>query len=167
MAKERGPFPVYDFELEKNSKFLCRLMAEMPESVVNEWKQYGRRNIALTTTAPAGCLEKDTVLKTDHGDMTIEMFFNKNGINIQQLSSSQNVWFNATTKMKVMDINGDYQEVSKLYWNGLVDSKEFTFSSEEKIKTSLTHKFLVKVSDTHAQWITASELKVGDKILSK
>jgi len=53
LAKERGTFPVYDYDLEKNHVFINRIMALDPE-LKSDWEKYGRRNIALTTTAPAG-----------------------------------------------------------------------------------------------------------------
>jgi len=165
MAKERGTFPAYEYELEKDHPFINKVM-NLDDKLKNDWKLYGRRNIALTTTAPAGCVEKNTLLKTDHGDLTIQMLFEKNGINISDLKDMNNIWFDAISNIKIMDINGEYQKISKLYWNGKVSSKEFTFSNKEKIKTSLTHKFLVKISSTTAKWVSASELKIGDKILS-
>lgn len=62
MAKDRGSFPVYDWNLENNSVFLQRLM-EADKELFSDWKKHGRRNIALTTTAPAGsvsCLTQTT-----------------------------------------------------------------------------------------------------------
>jgi ribonucleoside-diphosphate reductase alpha chain len=62
MAKDRGPFPVYDWQLENESSFLKRIM-EADKSLFVDWVKYGRRNIALTTTAPAGsvsCLTQTT-----------------------------------------------------------------------------------------------------------
>jgi len=53
LAKERGSFPVHDHEREKGHPFLERIWTESPE-VYELSKNYGRRNIALTTTAPAG-----------------------------------------------------------------------------------------------------------------
>lgn len=53
MAKERSPFPIYSHELEKNHPFIKRIMSLDPELKQN-WEKYGRRNIANTTTAPAG-----------------------------------------------------------------------------------------------------------------
>lgn len=53
MAKERGSFPVYDYELEQNHPFINRIMDQDPE-LRKEWEKWGRRNIANTTTAPAG-----------------------------------------------------------------------------------------------------------------
>ena len=53
MAKDRGSFPVHDHEREKGHPYLERLWSASPE-VYDLSKEYGRRNIALTTTAPAG-----------------------------------------------------------------------------------------------------------------
>jgi ribonucleoside-diphosphate reductase alpha chain len=53
LAKERGAFPAYDYELEKDHPFINRIMNEDAEMKA-DWAKYGRRNIANTTTAPAG-----------------------------------------------------------------------------------------------------------------
>jgi ribonucleoside-diphosphate reductase alpha chain len=53
MAKERGAFPIYDYEREKNNPFIRRLFDADPW-LETEMKQYGRRNIALLTIAPTG-----------------------------------------------------------------------------------------------------------------
>lgn len=59
MAKELGPFPIFDPELEKNNPFLLRLKDDAPD-VYAEMQKYGRRNIALLTTAPAGTVSVET-----------------------------------------------------------------------------------------------------------
>ncbi len=53
MAKERGPFEVFDFNKEKDNPFLLRLGKEDPQ-LIDEMKQHGRRNISLLTIAPTG-----------------------------------------------------------------------------------------------------------------
>lgn len=53
MAKERGAFPIHDYELEKNHVFLRRLFDADPE-LEEMVRNFGRRNIACNTTAPAG-----------------------------------------------------------------------------------------------------------------
>lgn len=53
MAASRGTFGVYDYELEKDHPFILRIMNLDPK-LTTDWKKYGRRNIANTTTAPAG-----------------------------------------------------------------------------------------------------------------
>jgi ribonucleoside-diphosphate reductase alpha chain len=53
LAQERGSFPAYDYELEKNNEFIQQIM-DTVSGLENLRKKYGRRNVALTTTAPAG-----------------------------------------------------------------------------------------------------------------
>tara|TARA_Y100001970_G_scaffold292411_1_gene433608 strand:- start:3581 stop:6100 length:2520 start_codon:yes stop_codon:yes gene_type:complete len=53
MAKERGAFEVFNADLEEGHPFLERIWEEDPE-LKSMNKEFGRRNIALTTTAPAG-----------------------------------------------------------------------------------------------------------------
>lgn len=53
MAKERGAFPVYEYERELNNPFIQRLKDADPE-LDEMLKKYGRRNIALLTIAPTG-----------------------------------------------------------------------------------------------------------------
>ncbi len=53
LAKERGPFSIYDTEREKNNPFIERLK-NADSSLYEEMAKHGRRNIALLTIAPTG-----------------------------------------------------------------------------------------------------------------
>jgi ribonucleoside-diphosphate reductase alpha chain len=53
MAQERGPFPIYDTEREKNNPFILRLKDAAPD-VYADMAKYGRRNVAMLTIAPTG-----------------------------------------------------------------------------------------------------------------
>jgi len=53
MARERGPFPIYDTDREKNNPFIERLKEAAPD-VYADMALYGRRNIAMLTIAPTG-----------------------------------------------------------------------------------------------------------------
>lgn len=53
MAKELGSFPIWDYTLEKNNPFLLRIKESCPD-LYADMKIFGRRNIALLTTAPTG-----------------------------------------------------------------------------------------------------------------
>jgi ribonucleoside-diphosphate reductase alpha chain len=53
LAKERGPFKIYDAEREKNNPFILR-MKEADPVMYNNMVKFGRRNIALLTIAPTG-----------------------------------------------------------------------------------------------------------------
>jgi ribonucleoside-diphosphate reductase alpha chain len=53
MSKERGSFPVYDYNKEINNPFILRLKG-IDKELDLMLKEYGRRNIALLTIAPTG-----------------------------------------------------------------------------------------------------------------
>jgi len=64
MARERGAFPVHDHDKEVNHPFLRRIWEVAPD--IEEMSEaHGRRNIALTTTAPAGSVS--TLTQTTSG----------------------------------------------------------------------------------------------------
>ncbi len=52
-AKERGAFPIFDIEREKNNPFILRLK-KADKKLYYEMLEHGRRNIALLTIAPTG-----------------------------------------------------------------------------------------------------------------
>ena len=63
LAKERGAFPVFNHGKEKGHPFLERIFSELTPEAIEDYRTYGRRNIANTTTAPAGsvsCLTQTT-----------------------------------------------------------------------------------------------------------
>ncbi len=60
MAEKRGPFEVFNYEKEKNHPFLLKVISELGPEYLEKWKKYGRRNIALTTTAPTGSVSMMT-----------------------------------------------------------------------------------------------------------
>jgi len=64
MAKERGPFEIHDHNREIDHPFLNRIWEEAPD-IYGMNKETGRRNIALTTTAPAGSVS--TLTQTTSG----------------------------------------------------------------------------------------------------
>ena len=53
LANERGAFPIFDIEKEKNNPFINRLFFIDPE-LKEEMIKYGRRNISMLTIAPTG-----------------------------------------------------------------------------------------------------------------
>jgi len=53
LAKNRGAFPIFNYEREANNPFVSRIREAAPD-VIEDMKKYGRRNIALLTIAPTG-----------------------------------------------------------------------------------------------------------------
>ena len=60
MAKERGAFPIFNYELEKGHAYLQSIFRDCSPETRKQWKTTGRRNIANTTTAPAGSVSSQT-----------------------------------------------------------------------------------------------------------
>ena len=81
LAQERGSFPCFDFNKEKDHPFLSQVMDLDPE-LRRDWEVYGRRNIANTTTAPAGSVSLLT--QTTSG---IEPVFRTSYIRRRKISS--------------------------------------------------------------------------------
>lgn len=53
MAKERGAFPAFSLEAERDHHFIQQIL-DQNQTLKEEYYLHGRRNIANTTTAPAG-----------------------------------------------------------------------------------------------------------------
>lgn len=53
LAAERGPFPLYNTDREKENPFISRLRDADP-TLYEDMQKYGRRNIAALTVAPTG-----------------------------------------------------------------------------------------------------------------
>lgn len=55
LAQERGSFPIWDYDKEKGNLFLQRIVNSIDdESIIENYKKFGRRNISILTIAPTG-----------------------------------------------------------------------------------------------------------------
>jgi len=110
MAKERGAFPMYDYALEASVEcpYLARLWAEDPSLRAKE-EAHGRRNIALTTTAPAGSVSLLT--QTSSGIEPVYMLEYSRRKKITAADPNAQVDF--------VDALGDKWQIFKVYHHGL------------------------------------------------
>jgi len=60
LARERGSFPIFSYDLEKDHEYLNGVFNDCSDDVREMWKTTGRRNIANTTTAPTGSVSSQT-----------------------------------------------------------------------------------------------------------
>jgi len=127
--------------------------------------KYGRRNIALLTVAPTGCLGENEKIKTDRGTISMRELFEINGVDIEDLTYKRNIWFDIEDGIEVCDINGEYNKIKKLYWNGMTDGYKLIFDDGHQTITSKPHRFLVLKDKDKAVWKSSEQLKIGDKIV--
>jgi len=83
MAKERGAFPIYNWELEIDNPFIRRIMEEDPE-LYNDMVEYGRRNIALLTIAPTGTVSLMTQTSSGFEPVFLPVYMRRRKINPQE-----------------------------------------------------------------------------------
>jgi ribonucleotide reductase alpha subunit len=164
MAKERGPFSVYNYEKELNNPFIKRLK-DLDTELDTMFKEWGRRNIALLTIAPTGCLTENTIINTDKGEISLGDIFLINGVDIENLKGVRNIWIEPVEDIYVFNVEGKKNKINKLFWNGLDETRIIKYSSNDIVESTLEHKFLIKINDNEAIWKKTSELKVGDKII--
>jgi ribonucleoside-diphosphate reductase alpha chain len=144
MAKERGAFPVWDHSKECDHDYLGRVMRAVEVDYagsIDMWKATGRRNIALTTTAPVGsvsCLTQTTSgiepafllsykrrKKITSGDLNSRVdFVDQMGDKWQEYTVYHH-WFR-----KWMDVTGKSDPQESPYWGGTANDIDWSKSVE-------------------------------------
>jgi ribonucleoside-diphosphate reductase alpha chain len=99
MAKERGAFPVFDAEREKDNPMIKRI-AEADPALYDEMKMYGRRNISMLTIAPTGTTSMMTQTTSGIEPVFLPVYKRRRKVNPNDKS----------TKISFKDDNGDSYE---------------------------------------------------------
>jgi len=120
MAKERGAFPVYDIDLEKDNTYLKRIWGALPKHINELRLLHGRRNIALTTTAPVGSVS--CLTQTTSGIEPVYMI----GYNRRK----KIVEHGADTRVDFIDELGDRWQEFTVYHHGVKKWMEVTGKTE-------------------------------------
>ena len=141
MARERGPFEVFDFSKEKDNPFVNRLGKEDP-GLLEEMKQHGRRNISLLTIAPTGTTSLMTQTTSGIEPVFLPVYKRRRKVNPNDRDA--NVTF-------VDEVGDSWEEFNVFHHNFLTwlqvngmdpkDVKNFSDSDvEELVKQSPYHK---------------------------
>lgn len=142
LAKERGTFPVYEHELEKDNLFINRIMNE-DAALKADWEKYGRRNIALLTTAPAGSVSICT--QTTSGIEPVFMLFYKRRKKINPNDKEARVDF--------IDELGDRWQEYVVYHHGFKKWMEVTG------KTNVEESPYFKATSNDIDWVAKISLQ--------
>ncbi len=124
MAEERGAFSCFDYEKEKDHEYLNSIMDDAAVWVKQSWKRYGRRNIALTTTAPTGSVS--TLTQTTSG---IEPAYSLSYIRRKKINPSDKA-----ARVDFIDDMGDKWQEFTIYHHGL--KKWIEVTGNENIEES-------------------------------
>lgn len=145
MAKELGPFFMWDWNLEKKNPFINRIREEslylngdlskvdkfVPGvTLYEDIKKYGRRNIANLTTAPTGTISTQASLEIDvkatnvKKDWNIYKFFNTTSgiepaIFTDYIRRKKGNHHDENFRTDFVDQNGDHWQEFKVYHAGV------------------------------------------------
>ena len=150
LAKERGPFAIYNAEREKNNPFIQR-MKDADPVMYNNMVKFGRRNIALLTIAPTGTTSLMT--QTTSGIEPIFSTFYKRRRKVNPNDKDVKVTF--------QDEVGDSWEEFNVFHHKFIDwlklsgydSDEVTRMRDEEIETIIAKSPYYKATANDVDWI--------------
>ena len=148
MAKERGAFKAHNHDKERGHPFLERIWEEAPD-VYEMSKKYGRRNIALTTTAPAGSVS--VLTQTTSG---IEPAFMLHYTRRKKLTEND-----VDGRVDFIDDSGDRWQEYSVYHHGF--KKWMNTLSVDQVET-ISNEKLVEMSPYNGA--TANEIDWVQKV---
>lgn len=128
MAAERGAFPVFSHKLEEKHPFIQQVLEADPD-LAKDYKKHGRRNIALTTTAPAGSVS--VLTQTTSGIEPAFMLFYKRRKKVNGDDPSVRVDF--------VDQLGDKWQEFMIYHHAFKKWMEVNHKTEEHVAESPYH----------------------------
>jgi hypothetical protein len=113
----------------------------------------------ITTIKPSGCVDPSTIVKTDHGDISVAEIFKMSGYDYMDYPA--NTWLEPKIPIAVTNRYGEQETISKLYVNGYNgDMIEIILDNGTVIKCTPEHKFLL----TTGEWREAARLAPDDDI---
>ncbi|MAF25703.1 ribonucleoside-diphosphate reductase, adenosylcobalamin-dependent, partial [bacterium] len=149
LAKERGSFPIWSLKKEQTHAFISRILSEVSSESLEDYKKYGRRNIANTTTAPAGSVS--VLTQTTSGIEPAYMLHYTRRKKITGQDSEANVDF--------VDDSGDKWQEYDVYHHGF---KRWIDTIEGSDGETMSNEKLVDMSPYAGS--TASEIDWVSKV---
>ena len=114
-------------------------------------------SIRVTTVKPSGCSRGDMLVQTSRGLLRLDEIGNTSGSEwqmVQDLSVSS-------------DQEDTFNNVSKFYINGLVDTKKIITEDGFELESSLQHKYRIINDQGDYIWKTVNDLEIGDQLVVK
>jgi ribonucleoside-diphosphate reductase alpha chain len=150
LAKERGPFTIYNSEREKDNPFILRMKEADPVMYSNMVK-FGRRNIALLTIAPTGTTSLMT--QTTSGIEPIFSVFYKRRRKVNPNDKDVTVTFKDEVGDSWEEFNVFHHKfVDWLKLNGY-DPDKVTMMSDEEINSIIAKSPYYKATANDVDWI--------------
>jgi ribonucleoside-diphosphate reductase alpha chain len=143
LAEERGAFPVFSYEKEKKHAYLNSIMSDCGNDVIKMWKKTGRRNIALTTTAPTGSVS--TLTQTTSG---IEPAYLLSYVRRKKINPNDK-----NARVDFVDPSGDSWQEFNVYHHGV--AKWMKITGKTDIEKSPYHG----ATSNDVDWVASVEMQ--------
>ncbi|PKP39354.1 MAG: ribonucleoside-diphosphate reductase, adenosylcobalamin-dependent [Bacteroidetes bacterium HGW-Bacteroidetes-15] len=156
LAKERGPFPIYDAQREKNNPFINRIRDEDAD-LYNDMVKYGRRNIALLTIAPTGTTSLMT--QTTSGIEPVFMPYYKRRRKVNPNDKNVNITFTDEVGDSWEEFNVFHHKfITWLEVNGY-DANEVQTYSEDKVQKIVEKSPYHKATSNDVDWVSKVKMQ--------
>ena len=156
LAKERGPFAIYNAEREENNPFILR-MKDADPVMYNNMVKFGRRNIALLTIAPTGTTSLMT--QTTSGIEPIFSTFYKRRRKVNPNDKDVKVTFQDEVGDSWEEFNVFHHKfIDWLKLNGY-DSDNVTRMRDEEIESIIAKSPYYKATANDVDWIAKVKMQ--------
>ncbi len=153
MAKERGPFNIFDASREMQNPFINRIR-EADEDLYNDMVKYGRRNIALLTIAPTGTTSMMT--QTSSGIEPVFLVSYKRRKKVNPNDTNVNVTF--------VDEVGDSWEEYNVFHHKFMDWMNANGYDASKAKTMSDKELAEIIAKSPFHGATANDIDWVQKV---
>ena len=151
MARERGPFTIYDAQREINNPFIQRLKNE-DEQLYRDMARFGRRNIALLTIAPTGTTSLMTQTTSGIEPVFLPVYKRRRKVN----PNDTNV------KVSFIDEIGDAWEEYNVFHHKFItwlevngyDSEEVQTYNDEQVNELVEKSPYYKATSNDVDWLS-------------
>jgi ribonucleoside-diphosphate reductase alpha chain len=150
LAKERGPFKIFDAEREKNNPFILR-MKEADPVMYSNMVRFGRRNIALLTIAPTGTTSLMT--QTTSGIEPIFSAFYKRRRKVNPNDKDVTVSFKDEVGDSWEEYNVFHHKFVEWLKLNKYDPDEVTRKNDQEIEAILAKSPYYKASANDVDWV--------------
>jgi len=150
LAKERGTFPIYDYNKEINNPFISRLKNDDPE-LDEMLKKYGRRNISLLTIAPTGSVS--ILTQTTSGVEPVFLVSYKRRRKINPSDKDMMVNFVDDEGIKWQEYNVFHHKFEVWLKNNGYNIDEVKLMKEEDLKEIIKLSPYYKATSNDVDWV--------------
>jgi ribonucleoside-diphosphate reductase alpha chain len=153
MAKERGPFEIFDAQKEKENPFILRLK-ENDEQLYADMVQYGRRNIALLTIAPTGTTSLMTQTTSGIEPVFMPVYKRRRKVNPND----------PDTTVSFIDEVGDSWEEYNVFHHKFIDWLKINGYNPEEVKTMSDNEINKVIEETPYYKATSNDVDWVSKV---